>query len=452
MLFNSQIFLLLFLPLCLLLFYSLKTIKSREILLLIASLLFYAWWDVRFLPVLIISILFNWGIAKTLSKKTYFVTFAIVVNLLALGIFKYFNFFSEAIFTLFGIQPVTFSVVLPLGISFFTFHQISYLVDLKRQKVPEYSLLDFSFYICFFPHLIAGPIIRHNELIPQLKHILHVNHKEIAQGIILLVIGLIKKIFIADTIAPIANGLFDAAKLDLLTTPQAWLACLGFGLQIYFDFSGYSDMAVGLGKMFGFVFPNNFQAPYRATSIRDFWQRWHITLSNFLRDYLYIPLGGNRAGKVRQYCNLFITMLLAGLWHGAGWTFVIWGGLHGVALIINHLWHHLKLTMPPIVGWLLTMAFVFSSWVLFRSETFTQASNILQPLIDLNFTFAKSEWKNAWVLLPGILVISWRVTSMGVIEKIKPSRLVAAVIGLLLTFCILQSGTQSAIEFIYFQF
>lgn len=452
MLFNSQIFLLIFLPITLWLFYSLKAIKSREILLLIASFVFYAWWDVRFFPILIVSILFNWTIAKKFSDKPYVLHFSIIINLLALGFFKYFIFLSEPIFSLFGKPTPHFSIFLPLGISFFTFHQISYLIDLNRHKAPQYTLLDFSFYICFFPHLIAGPIIRHNELIPQLRQILSVNSKDISQGGVLLLIGLIKKIFIADALAPHVNELFDLAKLGPLSTPEAWVACLGFGLQIYFDFSGYSDMAVGLGKMFGFTFPHNFNAPYRTTSIRDFWQCWHITLSNFLRDYLYIPLGGNRMGKLRQYTNLMLTMLLAGLWHGAGWTFVIWGGLHGLALIANHVWSDLKLTMPKMLGWCFTMVFVFTTWILFRSENFSQSYHLFTSLFRGTAILHDIDWLNYWYFIPALLITSWHVTSVGVIEKVRANVLNGLLMGVLLTLCALQCGAQSAIEFIYFQF
>ncbi len=337
MLFNSQVFLVFFLPVVVASFWLLARFRHSghpgfRLLLLLASWVFYGYWDIRLLPLLLTSIITNYVVIsillKAASSKKPFLIIGISLNLAVLGFFKYFNFFVENLPASFGYDPDRFNIVLPLAISFFTFQQISALVDATRKDFHRQNLLDYALFVSFFPQLIAGPIVRHDELVPQLQNMPDKNgiESKIARGLLLLTLGLVKKVFIADFLATIANPLFDASLKNGLPLLDAWTAVFAFGFQIYFDFSGYSDMALGLALMFGIVLPINFKSPYQSYSLIDFWRRWHITLSSFLRDYLYIPLGGSRHGSSRRAFAVATTMLLGGLWHGAGWNFIIWGG------------------------------------------------------------------------------------------------------------------------------
>ncbi|MEJ1976059.1 MAG: MBOAT family protein [Acetobacteraceae bacterium] len=341
MLFNSQAFILGFLPCVLAAYYvAAEHPALRRAVLVAASLVFYGWWDIRFVPLLVGLTLANWLFVRAygLWRRDAWLVAGVVLNLMVLGVCKYANFAADTLASLFGTVHQPWGIVLPLGISFFTFQKISYLVDLRRGDRHVYGLLEFAAFVTFFPQLIAGPLVRHNEIIPQFA--LSPRRAEmwenLARGAVLFAIGLTKKAAIADTVAQICDPLF--ARGTPLNLAEAWAASGTYMLQIYFDFSGYSDMAIGLGLMFGLRLPLNFAAPYRAASIREFWRRWHMTLSRFLRDYLYIPLGGNRRGEARQALNVVATMLLGGLWHGAAWTFVVWGGLHGLALAANSAW------------------------------------------------------------------------------------------------------------------
>ncbi len=308
-----------------------------------ASLVFYGWWDVRFVPLLVALTLANWLVVRAYGRwrRDAWLVGGVVMNLAVLGVCKYADFAADTLAELLGTAHHPFGIVLPLGISFFTFQKISYLVDLRRGDRHVYGLLEFAAFVTFFPQLIAGPLVRHNEIIPQfaLPPRRPGVWENLSRGAALFLIGLAKKAAVADTVAQVCDPMF--ARVAAGAHPslaEAWAAAGTYTLQIYFDFSGYSDMAIGLALMFGFRLPLNFAAPYRAASIREFWRRWHITLSRFLRDYLYIPLGGNRAGRARQAANVVATMLLGGLWHGAAWTFVAWGGLHGLALAANSAW------------------------------------------------------------------------------------------------------------------
>ncbi|HEX5006788.1 MAG TPA: MBOAT family protein, partial [Hyphomonadaceae bacterium] len=320
---------------------------------------------------------------------------AITVDLGLLAYFKYANFFMGTVKTLTGWGPGPLDVILPIGISFYTFTQIAYLVDSYKGEVRERSFSSYVLFVTFFPHLIAGPVLHHKEMMPQFANpeTYRFNWLKITLGALLFAIGLWKKVVFADTVAPWANDVFNAA--DQGANPEFWTAwggALAYTLQIYFDFSGYSDMAVGLGLMFGITLPINFNSPYRSLSIVDFWRRWHMTLSRFLRDYLYIPLGGNRHGDVARYRNLFLTMLLGGLWHGASWLFVAWGALHGLYLIVAHLWSGAGLKLrtfvgeraAPFAGWTLTLLAVIVAWVFFRATTLGGANNILAGMSGMN--------------------------------------------------------------------
>ena len=312
----------------------------------------------------------------------------VVLNLAVLAVFKYADFLRGTAFGVLGEAWQPWSLILPLGISFFVFQKISYLIDLRRGDKHIYGFLDFCMFVTFFPQLIAGPLVRHNEIIHQFRADPRGNEmwENLSRGFVLFLIGVTKKVALADTLATIVDPLFAKATGASLGAGEAWAACAAYTMQIYFDFSGYSDMAIGLGLMFGLRLPFNFNAPYRATSIRDFWRRWHITLSRFLRDYLYIPLGGNRCGQARQVFNVVLTMLLGGLWHGANWTFVVWGGLHGVALAANHLWSERGLRMPRTLGWALTLLFVSACLILFRAPNFTTAGGVLASMAGFHGT------------------------------------------------------------------
>jgi D-alanyl-lipoteichoic acid acyltransferase DltB (MBOAT superfamily) len=320
---------------------------------------------------------------------------AITVNLLLLAYFKYTNFFIGSFNHLFGGHVPTLDIILPLGISFFTFTQIAFLVDVYRGIAREVNFIHYLLFVTWFPHLIAGPVLHHKQMMPQFGHAdtYRINLEHVAVGLTIFVLGLAKKVLIADNLADYATPIFTAASEGhTLMFFEAWVGSLAYTLQLYFDFSGYSDMAIGLSLMFNVRLPLNFDSPYKATNIIDFWRRWHMTLSAFLRDYLYIPLGGNRHGPARRHLNLMATMLLGGLWHGAGWTFVIWGGLHGMYLMINHAWRELKARL----GWgeggrlarlgsgLLTFVAVVVAWVFFRADSFASATNVLSGMAGIN--------------------------------------------------------------------
>jgi D-alanyl-lipoteichoic acid acyltransferase DltB (MBOAT superfamily) len=364
--------------------------------LIACSLFFYAWWEPIYLLLLLGSIIFNFlvssrlGQGKANSGRWLFV--GVAANLLAIGWFKYAGFVAFNLDMLFGLTLDWQGIVLPLAISFFTFQQIAFLVDCHRGIVRNYHLLDYSLFVCFFPQLIAGPIVHHKDVIPQFQALRATDRRieNFQIGLTVILLGLFKKVVLADGLAEIATPVFDRAEADqVLTAPQAWLGALAYTFQLYFDFSGYSDMAIGAARLFGIRLPENFNSPYKSFSIIDFWRRWHITLSRFLQDYLYIPLGGNRKGPRRRIINLMLTMLLGGLWHGAGWTFVFWGGLHGLYLVINHGWvsggGRLRDSMMSRAwykpgAWLLCFFAVVIAWVFFRAESFNGAINMLAAM------------------------------------------------------------------------
>ncbi|MEE8170622.1 MAG: MBOAT family O-acyltransferase [Phycisphaerae bacterium] len=460
MLFHTHVFLLLFLPLTLGAYYLFAERRAvRMWLLIAASLAFYGYWDLRFVPLLIGSVCANWLLANACdrSSRRFVIPAGVVLNLAIIGAFKYADFFAGNLGWLFDWQHDPWNVILPLGISFFTFQQISYLVDLRRTRAPVYGFTEYALYVTFFPQLIAGPIVRHNEIIHQFaaSPLRDGLHERLSRGLTLLVVGLFKKAFLADGLAAIADPLFAAVtKGSVLTFAEAWAAAAAFGLQIYFDFSGYSDMAIGLGLMFGFSLPLNFNAPYVATSIRDFWRRWHMTLSRFLRDYLYIPLGGNRFGFTRQVAALMGAMLLGGLWHGAGWTFVVWGGLHGAALAVNHAWNHTGLRLPAAAAWAVTMLFVFICWVLFRAETFGAAANMLMVMSGLEgWALTVEGVERLWLIgVAAAVAVLGPTSQRAALEMLAPRRAVAVGLAAALVFVTLKLGGGNNAEFIYFQF
>jgi D-alanyl-lipoteichoic acid acyltransferase DltB (MBOAT superfamily) len=403
MIFSSPKFILLFLPIAFLGYFFLnrnRLILAGKAWLVIMSLFFYAYWNIAYLPLLLGSILFNLAVGTVLSRNSacstsghlwfssrFVLAGGIAANLALLGYFKYADFLVDNINSVFNAGLISPHILLPLGISFFTFTQIAYLVDSYRGETGEYDFLNYALFVTFFPHLIAGPILHHREMMSQFKSrwTLAIRYRNIALGLFIFSIGLFKKVVIADTFAVWANAGFDAAdegsSLDFFS---AWAASLSYTFQLYFDFSGYCDMAIGAALLFNIWLPINFNSPYQALDIQDFWRRWHITLSRYLRDYLYIPLGGSRCSTPRVYFNLMATFILGGLWHGASWMFVIWGALHGIALVAYRAWSGSGLRMPKAVAWLLTFNFINISWVFFRASTLDGALRVIWGMMDIN--------------------------------------------------------------------
>ena len=345
--------------------------------------------------------LFNYIIGNSLNEnfkqvrvhKYSLLAFGIIANLALLGYFKYTDFFLENFNLAFDGSVPLLHMALPLAISFFTFQQIAYLVDSYRGETAEYDFLNYALFVTFFPQLIAGPIVHHTEMMPQFasKWNLVKNYKNIATGLFIFSIGLFKKVVIADTFATWATAGFDHS--ETLNLIEAWATSLSYTFQLYFDFSGYTDMAIGAALLFNIKLPINFNSPYKALDIQDFWRRWHITLSRFLRDYIYIPLGGNRKGSFRTYNNLLATFVLGGIWHGAGWTFVFWGFLHGMALVVHRFWKKLGFTMPKVLAWFITFNFVNIAWVFFRAKEWDDAIKVLNSMFFGSFVLSEKLYK-----------------------------------------------------------
>jgi D-alanyl-lipoteichoic acid acyltransferase DltB (MBOAT superfamily) len=407
MLFNSTDFLFIFLPILLLVFFWLGRFSQRlaAAWLALGSLFFYAWWNPVYVLLLLCSIVFNYLTGYALARasdvgsrrRKRLLALGVTGDLILLGYYKYANFFVDTINTSLGTHYGLATIVLPLGISFFTFTQIAFLVDAARGKAKEFNFIHYGLFVTYFPHLIAGPVLHHKEMMPQFGQAstYRFNSTFLTVGMTMFALGLFKKVVLADGVAPYAAPIFAAAAQgDPVGLLQAWGGALAYTLQLYFDFSGYSDMAIGLSYMIGVRLPLNFNSPYKATSITDFWRRWHMTLSRFLRDYLYISLGGNRKGPARRYINLMTTMLLGGLWHGAGWTFVIWGGLHGLALALHQAWRSLRerlghdLNQSTALGHAASVALTFLvvvlGWVFFRATSFDAALSLVKGMFGLN--------------------------------------------------------------------
>lgn len=433
MLFNTYIFLFAFLPVTLAGYFLLtareRTRPAAIAWLVGASLFYYGYWEPKYLVLIGASILLNYTLGLLLSDerrsrtgRRTVLAVGTAINLGLLGYFKYAGFTLASLNTAFGFDLPVPQIVLPLAISFFTFQQVAYLVDAYQGLTREYRFIDYCLFVTFFPQLIAGPIVHHGEMLPQFENrsSLRPRADNFSVGLTILVIGLFKKVVIADSIAVYANHVFNGAAAGVEPTlAEAWIGALAYTFQLYFDFSGYSDMAIGLGRLFGIKIPINFNSPYKARSITEFWRRWHMTLSRFLRDYLYIPLGGNRKGPGRRYVNLMLTMVLGGLWHGAGWTFVVWGTLHGVYLCIHHGFLAFRKAMgldPKRDGFLahlgarsLTFLVVVIGWVFFRAADFDAAWSVLGSMFGLNGTslYASFDVKEAMLLVVGAWVVAW---------------------------------------------
>lgn len=464
MLFNSYEFLFIYLPIVFTVYFILNRLKQPDLAkawLALSSLFFYSWWNIHNLPILLGSILFNYWIGHRIVQsehKRAWLVFGIIIDLWVLFYFKYYNFFLDSVNAIFPMEAGFLNIILPLGISFFTFTQITYLVDAYRKEAKEYKFVNYVLFVTFFPHLIAGPILHHKEMMPQFDDAQRkaIRWDHLSTGLLLLNMGLAKKVIVADTLALWAKPGFEAATL---TFAEAWFCALSYTFQLYFDFSGYTDMALGIALFFNIRLPQNFNSPYKADSIIDFWRRWHMTLSRFLRDYLYIPLGGNRKGPTRRYVNLLITMLLGGLWHGAAWTFVLWGALHGVALVVNHLWRGLGFRMPRPLGMVVTFVFVVVTWVFFRAESIDQAMVIIEGMFDFTYMGVwdtESTWLMPYgnyglMLLLGVyafVVLSRNSEELA--HSFAPTWKWVVVVAVLFTASLLCFNRIS--EFLYFQF
>jgi D-alanyl-lipoteichoic acid acyltransferase DltB (MBOAT superfamily) len=440
----------------------------RKIVLLLASWFFYGAWDARFVALLFVSAFVNWALAQAIVRTDddrrgrLLVTLGVAANLGVLGYFKYAGFFLEQLAALltplgFGRDLPLLQVVLPVGVSFFTFQAISYLVDVHRRRVPAANLLDLTLLMSFFPHLVAGPIVRGADLLPQFRRVPTIDRGVVAAALLLILWGLFKKAVIA---SQLAGALVDPAFFDPTSRSSfdLLLGAYGYAVQIYCDFSAYSDMAIGLAALLGYTFPRNFDQPYRAASLQDFWRRWHISLSSWLRDYLYIPLGGSRKGPVRTYLNLFLTMLLGGLWHGASWSFVIWGALHGGWLAIERFWsRHRPAGLPHAPRWmgiLLTFHIVVLGWIFFRAQGEGEAFAYLGQL------FA-GDWRNTLVTPLSLALVALGLAIHAVPVSILQATAArvrhhaAPVIGLSLGVLILivdAMRPEGVAPFIYYQF
>ena len=436
MLFSSLDFLLGFLPAVWLLFLLLRNLAWPNAalgMLVAASWWFYAAWDPRYLPLLITSIAINYLLGIKIAKEVgrAWLIAGILFNLSLLGVFKYAGFVTVDILHL--ASPLT--LVLPLAISFYTFQQMAWLVDLRQRKTVVPGLLRYAFFVSFFPRLIAGPIVHAREVLPQLAAHWLKRPIPYALGFTLLAVGLAKKVLIADTLAPGVDALYLETATKDFDLWLVWSAAAGYGAQLYFDFSGYADMAIGLALLFGIRMPLNFLSPYKATSVIDFWRRWHVTLSRFLRDYLYIPLGGSRKGPFRRYVNLMATMILGGLWHGAGWQFLVWGGVHGVMLTINHLWRAIMpWRIPSWLGGALTLPLVLLAWIPFRAESLADAHRILAgiaqlpeltgsfPAIDLIVALGRLDATGqvGWLAIPALCLALLTPASHVLVSRLTP--------------------------------
>jgi alginate O-acetyltransferase complex protein AlgI len=461
MVFSSNIFLFAFLPLFLGCYY-LTPWRAKSALILVFSYAFYAWWRPDFLGLLVgvtvasYTIALAIGSARNEIHRYNWLAFGVTLNLVALAYFKYANFGIESLNTLLtglGLRGIEFThVLLPIGLSFYIFHAISYLVDIyRREAPPAKNLVDFAAFIALFPHLVAGPVLRYHLLAEQFRSRIH-SLENFSKGCVLFMVGFCKKVLIADTVAPLADAAFSA---DAPSFSDAWTGAVAYTVQLFFDFSGYTDMAIGLALMIGFVFPQNFNDPYTSKSITEFWKRWHMSLSSWLREYLYISLGGNRKGVLRTHINLFLTMLLGGLWHGANWTFVAWGALHGGTLVIERYWEdrYGESKLPSWLRVIKTMLLVVIGWVLFRAVDITGAMKMFMGMLGVNGVSYSPHVQ--WQITPdrvGVLFFGiGLIYAMPWLRRHNGSHLRYLLIPLFL-WAVATLSSQSFTPFLYFQF
>lgn len=449
MLFNSYIFIFAYLPIVWGGFFIIgqRSAQWAATWLAVASVTFYAWWDWKFLFLLGLSIVFNYTMGRLLMRHGHAehaqlirwrIYLALGFNLLLLGYFKYCNFIISVGNLVFDLHVNSLDVVLPIGISFFTFTQIAYLVDVAGGQREERNFIHYVLFVTYFPHLIAGPILHHAEMMPQFRDPATYTPRAhaVTIGLTVFLLGLAKKVILADPIGLYASTAFNASLTQQLTLLEAWGAAMAYTMQIYFDFSAYSEMAIGLSYAFNIRLPLNFDSPYKSVSIIDFWRRWHMTLSRFLRDYLYIPLGGSRHGVIRRHGNLLMTMLLGGLWHGAGFTFVVWGLLHGSYLIVNHAWRSLcpgwTRSRSPLVkatSWLLTFLAVVVAWVFFRADDMHSTLSILRGMAGLNGIVLPPQWQH--LLQPAAPLLHQLGAGFGVLPAFGGEKQIGLIVVLL---------------------
>jgi D-alanyl-lipoteichoic acid acyltransferase DltB (MBOAT superfamily) len=466
MLFNSNDFLIFFALLLVAYFVAQGSLFLRNLVVVVGGYVFYSWWDYRFCGLLLFTSLLDFtvgwliGSAATERRKRGLLATSIVLNLSVLGFFKYFNFFRESFEVLLDQLGISahwagWEVLLPVGISFYTFQSMSYVIDVYRREIPaSHDLLGFLGYVSFFPHLVAGPIQRGTTLLPQFGRTLAITASDLELGVWLTVWGMFKKVVIADNLSPLVNLAYQHPDPS---GPIIFFGTVAFAIQIYCDFSGYTDIATGISRLIGFKLTLNFNLPYCATSLREFWRRWHISLSTWLRDYLYIPLGGNRKAGARVYLNLGITMLLGGLWHGASLTFVLWGAWHGLGLIANRWWDEHRpfgRALPAWLGWLVTQAFVLYGWLLFRALSLDQVLQFTSALAN----FSVPHWwrpflGNFLVLTAPLLAVQvWQWRSGDLNVALRLPRWCKAVLQALLLADIIAFWQPDPSPFIYFQF
>jgi len=461
MLFNSYIFIFAFLPFTFFTYFylnSLRLVVVAKVFLVLSSLFFYSWWNINYLPIIVSSMLFNYVVGIYLVKQKALLTFGIVANVALLGYFKYADFFIDNLNNFVGTDVDLLNLALPLAISFFTFQQIAYLVDSYRGETKEYDFLNYANFVTFFPQLIAGPIVHHKEMMPQFSTPYNKvkRYSNIALGLFIFSIGLFKKIIIADKFALWATAGFDHAPI--LNMINAWVTSLSYTFQLYFDFSGYTDMAIGAALLFNIKLPINFNSPYKALSIQDFWRRWHITLSRFLKEYIYIPLGGNKRGEFRVYSNLMATFLIGGIWHGAGWTFLFWGFLHGFAIVIHRAWSKLGFKLNSIIAWFITFNFINITWVFFRAKEWEDAIKVLKGMF-MGTLVLPPQWSeilklllahNVHWVIAGLFITLVFKNSNQLAKRFKPNFLTSMYAAAL--FLMAVSSLSKLSEFLYFNF
>lgn len=477
MLFNSYVFMLAFLPVTLIGYFLLGRLPARvqanKVFLVLASFVFYGYNNPRYVPIIVLSILINYALSQIMlgserkAVRLPLMLLGLFLNLGVLFYFKYHDFFYVNLNSALGLSLTLNRLALPLGISFFTFQQLSYVIDSYKRTVPRYNILDYALFVTFFPQLIAGPIVLHSEIVPQFadEKNRHFNVDNFAPGLYAFALGLLKKVIVADTFAVAVEAGFGAAAT--LNTAEAWFVAIGYTLQLYFDFSGYCDMATGIGLMFNIKIPINFNSPYKSMNIREFWQRWHITLSRFLTNYIYFPLGGSRKGIARTCINLMIVFLASGLWHGAGWLFLLWGLMHGAASVLYRLFRKQYDALHPALQWILTFTFVVVAWVFFKSTSLTDALAIVKSMFMMNFGPLRSEITSAFALpggfhpgYNGLYMMVWYALSLfaclglrNTYEKtmaFKPTLFNALTTVLLIVYCTLSLSRVSV--FLYFNF
>ncbi len=473
MLFSSLEFIIFFLPATIAVYWLIMQKISTEwalTWLIVASLFFYSWWKIDYLPLILFSIIVNFAAGQLIgnvkygaSYRKWLLSFSIVANLSLLGYFKYYDFFISNIALLTGSDTSLLQLILPLGISFFTFQQIAYLVDAYRGICREYNMLHYSLFVTFFPQLIAGPIVHHKEMLPQFTDPInkHINYNNWARGSLIFIIGLVKKVVIADAFAQWANWGFDQA--DTLTLLEAWATSLSYTMQLYFDFSAYCDMAIGAALFFNIRLPTNFNSPYKSSNIQEFWRCWHITLGRFIKEYIYIPLGGNQGSGLKVCITILITFTLCGLWHGAGWGFLFWGWLHGMAILIFKLWGKLNKPLPKPVAVIITFLFINVSWVFFRATDWHSAIKVIKGMCGFSNIQTQTSANNLilgnesaitsttfWYICLCLFIVFFTKNSIELSKQLKLTRPLGVLSYILAMWAILTINETH--EFIYFNF